>query len=157
MNVDIQKKKGEYLIFQLMDELFAFPTDKTIEIVRTERITFLPKMESFFCGVMNLRGELVPSVDLRLLLGMEWIQSTKETVFVLLEILSEEESYKTAVRVDKVIAVEKIPENLITEAPESGSLVNEKYLTESFIYKDSIVFILSADILFSPQEIGLSQ
>ena len=151
----IEKKPGEYLIFKLMDEYFAFPAEKTLEIVQTKRITFLPKMAPFFCGVLNLRGELIPSVDLRVMLGMESMEDTKDTVFILLNVTHEIENYSAAVRVDRVKTNKKIFENQFLPPPKAGSLISEKYLKGCFVFKDLVILILSPDTLLSTEELKL--
>ncbi|MDY0360132.1 MAG: chemotaxis protein CheW [Desulforegulaceae bacterium] len=146
----------EYLIFQLMDEKFAVLSEKTLEIVQSKRITKLPKMPDFFLGIMNLRGNLFPAVDLRLIFNMPYQEDTKETVFIVVSVNKDEPSYEAAFRVDKVCEVETISNLKIMPYPESGSLIPEKYLFGSFHYKDQVVLILSPDVLFSRQELGLA-
>lgn len=149
------KKFLEFLIFKLMDEYFAFPAEKTLEIVQTKRITILPKMASFFCGVLNLRGELIPSVDLRLMLGMEHVEDTKDTVYVLLGVENEIENYSAAVRVDRVIAVERVFEDELVASPEAGSLVPKRFLDGCFLFDGSMILVLSPDSLLSITELKL--
>lgn len=143
----------EYLIFQLMDEKFAVLSEKILEIVQSKRITKLPKMPDFFLGIMNLRGNLFPAVDLRSFFQMPYEGDTKETVFIVVSVNTEEPSYEVGFRVDKVCEVETISN--IMPYPESGSLIPEKYLLGSFHYKEQVVLILSTDVLFSRKELGL--
>jgi len=150
-----ETQSKEYLIFKLMDEKFAVLSEKVLEIVQSKRVTAFPKMADFFLGIINLRGNLFPAVDLRLIFKMPYLDDTKDTVFVVVSITGEEPVYETAFRVDKVCEVENIFNSDIMPYPESGSLIPEKYLLGSFNYKDQVVFILSPEGLFSREELGL--
>lgn len=150
-----QDQSQEYLIFELMDEKFAVLSSKAHEIVQTKRITKLPRMPGFFLGIMNLRGNLYPAADLRLMFKMPYQNDTKDTVFIVVSVNDEGAEYETALRVDMVCEVESIPESQIMAHPEAGSFVPEKYLAGSFLYKDQVVLILSADDLCSRNELHL--
>lgn len=150
------EQSEEYLIFQLMDEKFAVPSGQILEIVQSRRITRLPKMPDFFLGIMNLRGNLFPAVDLRLIFKMPYLNDTKETVFIVVIINGEEPSYEVGFRVDKVCEVETILSEEIMPYPESGALIPEKYLVGSFRYKEQVVLILSTEALFSREELELT-
>ncbi|MGM0417666.1 MAG: chemotaxis protein CheW [Thermodesulfobacteriota bacterium] len=145
----------EYLIFQLGDIYFAFSAEQSSEIIAAKKITPLPQMPEFFCGVMNLRGDLHPAADLRLKLDMDYLEDTKDTVFILVNVQTGTDVYEAAVRVDKVIDVDTIQENDFTDAdPENLSALTE-FLLGSFLYNDKAVYILNPDTLLSPQELGL--
>lgn len=148
-------QNGEYLVFSLMDELFAFPTLQTIELVKNGKITFLPKMENFFCGVMNLRGDLLPTIDLRLMLNMAYLEDTKDTMFIIAKYIDQSTSYNCALRVDFVDAVVKIDEDREMNPPESGSLIPKKYLKGYFVYRSQAVLILNIAHLISREELKL--
>jgi purine-binding chemotaxis protein CheW len=149
------EKSKEYLIFQLLDEKFAVLSEKALEIVQTTRITKLPKMPSFFLGVMNLRGNLYPAVDLRLILKIPYLETTKDTVFIIVSVNDKDFEYNTALRADRVCDVETVKDLDLMPHPQSGSLVPEKFLSGSFLYNDEVVLILSTDVLCSRKELNL--
>jgi|GEM_PF-5562828 purine-binding chemotaxis protein CheW len=145
----------EYLVFQLGNIYFAFSAEQSSEIITAKRITPLPQMPGFFCGVMNLRGDLHPAADLRLKLNMDYLEDTKDTVFILVNVNTGKDVYEAAVRVDKVIDVAEIEKKDFIDAEVEKLPAASEFLLGSFLYKDKTIYILNPDNLLSPQELGL--
>jgi len=148
------EEAGKFLIFKLMGEYFAFRAEAVNEIVHSPVITPLPKSKVFVSGVINLRGELIPAVDLRSKIGMPFLKDTKDTVYIKIDIIDEENFYSVGVKVDKVVDVEDFDNISEIVVPESGLLIPQRYLSGAFSYNGDVVFVLNENILFSLEEQG---
>src|SRR4051794_20245968 len=81
----IEAKPGQYLTFVLNNRAYGVPIGTVREINRVSDITPVPQTATFVAGVMNLRGKVIPVVNLRLKLGMPQIEHTKETCIIVIE------------------------------------------------------------------------
>ena len=117
---DLREEAGQYLIFSLAREHYGLDILKVREIVAMMDITSVPRMPAFVIGVVNLRGKVVPVMDLRLLLGMPEIQRTPRTCIVVVHAGEVE----TGIVVDRVLEVSNLPADSIEETPCFGANVN---------------------------------
>ena len=79
-----EKQMTSILSFYIKDELFAFDTDSVRNILEMGKITHVPNTKEYFNGVINLHGNIIPVVDLRMIMGLKDINNTKDTVIVVL-------------------------------------------------------------------------
>ena len=117
---DLRADAGQYLIFALAHEHYGLDILKVREIVAMMDITSVPRMPAYVIGVVNLRGKVVPVMDLRLLLGMPEVQRTPRTCIVVVHAAEVE----TGIVVDRVLEVSNLPADCIEETPCFGANVD---------------------------------
>ena len=112
-------KPGQYLTFQLMSEQYGVPIETVREINRVGEITPVPKTPEFMKGVMNLRGKIIPVVDLRVKFGMDSQDYTRDTCIIVID----SDIGQVGMIVDSVKEVADLAQNQIEPPPIMG---NEK-------------------------------
>ncbi len=112
----MQARPGQYLTFMLRKQAYGVPIGTVREINRVTDITPVPQTPHFVAGVMNLRGKVIPVVDLRLKFGMESEGRTKETCIIVIEA----ESGQVGMIVDSVSGVIDLVTTQIEPAPVMG-------------------------------------
>jgi len=117
-------RAGKYLTFVLADETYGLEILKVREIIGLMDITAVPRTPEFVKGVINLRGKVIPVVDLRLKFGLPEAQHTEETCIIVVNVLSVE----MGIVVDKVSEVLDIVTEEIEETPSFGAEVNTDFI-----------------------------
>lgn len=118
------EKKEKYLTFFIEEQLFAIPSSQVVEIIRMQPITYIPKLPSFVIGVINLRGKIVPLIDLRLKFKKSLRDYDDYTSIIVVEI----GDFSVGFIVDRVNDVTDVSKNQICESPKLA-----KDTTNSFI------------------------
>ena len=145
----------QYLTFTLDDELYAVEILRVQEIKGWESATTIPNTPDYIRGVMNLRGTIVPVMDLRLKFGMEAVDYTGTTVVVVLKVHVLDQERIMGVIVDGVSDVFNLRDRALQPPPEFGSsTVNTGYLHGLATVNDNMVIILDVDALMSADETG---
>ncbi len=109
-------RAGKYLTFLLADEVYGLEILKVREIIGLMAITNVPGTPDYVCGVINLRGKVIPVVDLRRKFGMMTAEQTEETCIIVVNV----KGIEMGTVVDKVYEVLDIPEEDIEDAPDLG-------------------------------------
>ena len=117
-------KEGKYLTFALAHEEYGLEILKVREIIGYMDITAVPQTPHHVKGVINLRGQVIPVIDLRAKFGMETTEVTEETCIIVVEIAQDGLEFSTGIVVDHVQEVLDIAGEDIEEAPQFGSSVN---------------------------------
>ena len=112
---------GKYLTFALGHEEFGLEILKVREIIGYMAITAVPKTPAHVKGVINLRGQVIPVIDLRMKFGMNEAEVTEETCIIVVEITQGDRRFQTGIVVDRVKEVLDIEGESIEEAPQFGS------------------------------------
>lgn len=152
-------KPGQYLTFQLNGQAYGVPIGTVREINRVSEITPVPQTPHFVAGVMNLRGKVVPVVNLRLRLAMAQIGYTKETCIIVIE----GDSGQVGMIVDSVNAVIELSQAQIEPTPTMGEDGKMGYvmgmgkLDEQVIVLLEIVQCLSKESLSQGQAVQSAQ
>lgn len=129
---------GKFLSFFLGEEEYAIEILKVQEIIGLMPITPVPKMPSYIRGVLNLRGKIVPVMNLRLRFSLEAVEDTDETCVIVVQ----DGQYLMGVLVDKVSEVADIMGSQIEEVPTFGVETNSDYLAGIGKVKDSVKMIV---------------
>ena len=129
---------GKYLSFFLGDEEYAIEILKVQEIIGLMAITPVPKMPDYIRGVLNLRGKIVPVMNLRSRFGLPEVEDTDETCIIVVQ----EEQYLMGVLVDKVSEVADIADEQIDEVPSFGVTGDSEYLAGIGKVKDTVKMIV---------------
>jgi purine-binding chemotaxis protein CheW len=146
-----------YLTFKLGDEVFAQDVGQVREVLEVPAITKVPHAPDFMCGVINLRGNVVPVVDLRLMLGMSKSQPTIDTCIVVTEVMSEGETMVLGTLVDAVQEVFELEPEQIEPVPRLGMKLRTEFIQGMGKHNEHFLIILDIDKIFSPDELELFQ
>lgn len=147
----------EYLTFKLDGDEFAVDVLKTREIVDLRAVTKVPQCPAFMLGVINLRGSVVPVIDLRLKFGMEKAEATQSTSIVVMDVQLGGETVVVGARVDSVEEVLELNDSQIEPAPRIGTRLNTEFIKGMGKQDDQFLIILDIDRVFSTDELVLVQ
>jgi len=137
---------GKYLTFTLQQESYGIEVLKVREIIRLIAITAVPQMPPYVRGVINLRGKIIPVVDLRLRFGLGSVQNTQQTcIVVVLVKLPEGKTTQMGVIVDGVEEVANIAAADIEETPNFGSQISTSYILGMAKIKGAVKTLLDID------------
>lgn len=144
-------KGGKFLTFFLGQEEYAIEILKVQEIIGLMNITPVPKMPSYIRGVLNLRGKIVPVMNLRTRFGLDKVDDTDETCIIVIQ----DDGYLMGILVDKVSEVVDIETENIEEVPTVGVDDQGKYLAGLGKLQDSVKMIIEVhEVLFDvPQKV----
>ena len=124
----VEKREGKYLTFTLAEEEYGIGILKVKEIIGKMAITTVPQSPGYMKGVINLRGKVIPVVDLRLKFGMEAIGYTDRTCIIVVEIAAENGKMQKGILVDSVSEVLNIKAADIEDTPNFGSRLDTDYI-----------------------------
>jgi purine-binding chemotaxis protein CheW len=147
----------QYLTYKLDDEVFAFDISKVREVLDFPTITKVPRTPEFMRGVINLRGSVVPVVDLRLKFGMTKTEKTVNTCIIITEVLIEGETAILGVLADSVQEVLDIEAGNIEPAPKIGTRIRTDFIRGMGKHNERFIIILDIDQVFSTEELALVQ
>ena len=147
--------QNQYLTFQVGGEKFALAILGIKEIIEYHNLTTVPMMPAFVRGVINLRGRVVPVVDLAARFGRVSSAVTNRTCIVIIEAKAEGEQQDIGVVVDLVNAVVEIPATEIEPAPSFGANIRADFIAGMGKVADRFVIILSMDKVLSLEDLAL--
>ena len=145
-------RAGKYLIFQLANEEFGVRVLKVREIMGLQDITAVPQTPAHIKGVLNLRGKVVPVIDLRLKFGLAAAEYTQRTCIIVTQIQGESSSVLMGVVVDGVSEVLNLTGAEIEDTPDFGEEIAGKYLLGMAKVKGKVKILLDIDRVLSNQE-----
>lgn len=144
----------QYLTFKLGSEVFGIDVAKVREVLDLTTITEIPRTPEFMSGVINLRGSVVPVVDLRLCFQMQKTEKTRNTCIVVVEVLLEDESTVIGALTDSVEEVIDLEPEQIQAAPKIGTQIRTDFLKGMGKRDSQFVMILDIDRVFSAAELA---
>lgn len=144
----------QYLTFKLADEIFAFDVAKVREILELTSITKVPQTPDFMRGVINLRGSVVPVIDLRLNFGMACTEQTVNTCIIVVEVNLNGETVVLGVLADSVQEVVEMEPGLIEPPPQLGTKLNTEFIKGMGKVENNFVMILDIDKVFSSNDLS---
>ena len=144
----------QYLTFKLADEVFAIEVSKVREVLDFTTITKIPRTPDFMTGVINLRGNVVPVVDLRLCFEMSKTEKTVNTCIVVMEMLIEGESTVIGALADSVEEVIDLEPEQIQPAPRMGTQIRTEFIKGMGRRDAQFIMILDIDRVFSVEELS---
>ena len=147
-------RAGKYLTFSLAQEEYGLEILKAREINGYMDITAIPQTPQHVKGVINLRGQVIPVVDLRAKFGMETTEVTDQTCIIVVEITQKDNSFNTGIVVDCVQEVLDIAAEAIEKAPEFGSSVDTDFILGMGKIGDSVKILLDIDAVLGADNLG---
>ncbi|MBW2187831.1 MAG: purine-binding chemotaxis protein CheW [Deltaproteobacteria bacterium] len=160
---DSQGHPTQYLTFLVSNERLGINIDDVNEIIEISNMTRVPMTPDYIRGVINLRGSVVPVIDLSARLGGQASDVGKRSCIVLVEIISADETQSLGMLVDQVDEILEIPAENIQPAPEFGSNIRTEFIQamgrvdEDFIVLLEISRVLSVTELAQLQQVSASQ
>jgi purine-binding chemotaxis protein CheW len=146
-------RAGKYLTFQLAREEFAVQVLKVREIMGIQDITAVPHTPPYVKGVINLRGKVVPVVDLRLKFGLPEMEYTQRTCIIVVQVQFQASALMMGMVVDGVSEVLNLVAADIEDTPEFGSGVVTPYILGMAKSKGKVNTLLDIDQVLSSQEL----
>jgi purine-binding chemotaxis protein CheW len=143
----------QYLTFKLDQELFALDIDKVREVLDFTSITKVPQTPDYMRGVINLRGSVVPVVDLRLKFGMTMAEHTVNTCIIIVEVEMDGEKVVMGAMADAVQEVLDLEPDQIEPPPRIGVKLNTDFIRGMGKHDDQFIIILDIDKVFTISEL----
>ncbi len=144
---------NQFLTFTLDDEHYAIGVAKVREVLEHTKITKLPRTAHFMKGIINLRGQGVPVIDLRLKFGLPETPLTKDTSIIVMEVDSLEGKVVVGALADSVHEVVDIEDSAIEPAPRFGTRLAAEFIRGVGKKDDGFIIILDIDRIFNAEEI----
>lgn len=147
-------KEGKYLTFSLAGEEYGIAILKVKEIIGMMPITPVPQTPDFVKGVINLRGKVIPVIDLRLRFGIEAMDFTERTCIIVVEIEGASGTVMIGIVVDSVSEVLNIRGEDIQDTPSFGTNLNTDYILGMAKTEDGVKILLEIDRVLSSEEMA---
>jgi len=144
---------NSYLSFKLGEEEFAVNAGRVLSILEMIKITEVPQSPSFMKGIINLRGRVLPVIDISMKLGMQPTVFTSNTCIIVMEVEMDNTSARLGVIVDSVQAVLEVEKEKVLDAPKIGSRYKAEFLEGIIQQGDGFVMLFDIDKVFSSMEI----
>jgi len=148
-------RAGKYLTFTLAEEEYGIGILKIKEIIGMMAVTQVPRTPEFVKGVINLRGKVIPVMDLRLRFGVDAMDYTDRTCIIVVEITGNSGTVLTGIVVDSVSEVLNIKAEEIEEAPSFGTSLDTDYILGMAKSKDDVKILLDIDRVLNEEEISM--
>lgn len=127
-STEVSNLAGKYLTFSLASERYGLEILKVQEIIGVPTITRIPKCPDYIKGVINLRGRIIPLVDLRIKFGLEPVPYDEKTCIVVVNIPTDAQVMSIGVIVDTVLEVLNFQGSDIEPAPDYGMQIDAKFI-----------------------------
>jgi purine-binding chemotaxis protein CheW len=147
----------QYLTFKLEDEVFATDIAQVREVLEYSQVTKVPRTPEYMRGVINLRGHVVPVLDLKLRFGMHITEVTVNTCIIIVEIHMGGELTIIGALADSVQEVIDMEPSTIQPAPKIGTKLNTDFIKGMGKRDEKFVIILDIERIFSSEELAAVQ
>jgi Chemotaxis signal transduction protein len=157
--LDINREEiHQYLTFKLADELYAINVANIKEVLGVPRLTRVPRMPAFMCGVINLRGNVIPVLDLKMKFGLGTTEVSDDTSIIVTELGGifddgDEENFTIGIFSDIVQNVVAIEPSMIEPPPKIGVSIDTEFIIGMGRIDDEFVIILNIDKMLSEAEL----
>jgi len=148
--VDYDDLRGKYLTFLIDNQTFGIPIADVVQIVGVQEITAVPDFPSYAKGIINLRGNIIPLIDVRLRFGKEEIPYTERTCVIVTNI----SGHQIGLIVDSVDEVTTISDDQITPPPVVSSDYTNNFITGVGLQEGKIILLLDTQKILGSSEIA---
>ncbi len=148
-------KQGKYLTFSLAGEEYGIGIIQIKEIIGMMTVTSVPQTPEFVKGVINLRGKVIPVIDLRLRFGIESVEYTERTCIIVVEIETKTNTVIIGIVVDSVSEVLNINEQDIEDTPSFGTKLDTNYILGMAKTEGGVKILLDIDCVLTSSEISM--
>jgi purine-binding chemotaxis protein CheW len=157
MNGTAMTATTQYLTFELAEEVFALEISKVREVLDFTTVTKVPQTPDFMLGVINLRGAVVPVVDMRLKFGLEKADTSVNTCIIIVEIEVDGEATVLGAMADSVQEVLDLNPEQIEPPPKIGTRLKTKFIKGMGNKDNRFIIILDIDKVFSVDELAIAR
>jgi purine-binding chemotaxis protein CheW len=149
----------QYLFFALAGDYYCIDASKVREIVDLAEITKIPTSHPCVMGVTNIRGDLIPIVDLRGRFGFEQLEDLRRASFIIVNVTNSEKqkTIPIAMFVDRVVEVVDIDQKDILNSPEFGNKIAKEFVENIIRYQEEYIVSLKIDRVLDVQELSKVQ
>ncbi len=151
----IVEKEGKYLTFSLAGEEYGIGILKVKEIIGMMPITPVPQTPGFVKGVINLRGKVIPVLDLRLKFGMEEMDYGERTTIIVVEVNEQDGIVQIGIVVDSVSEVVSIKAEDVEDTPAFGANLDTDYILGMAKVEGGVKILLEIDKVLNSYELNL--
>jgi purine-binding chemotaxis protein CheW len=144
---------GQLFTFMLSDEIYGIEISKVREVMDYKKITTVPKTPDFMKGVINLRGGVVPVIDLRLKFGMEETEKTVDTCIIIVDIMVDNEQTFIGALADSVKEVITLEPENIEPAPKIGTKLDTDFIKGMGKLNNDFIIVLDIEKIFTTEEL----
>ena len=155
MSIAETQEATQHLTFNLDEEVFAVDISKVREVLEYTAVTKVPQTPEFMKGVINLRGHVVPVVDLRLKFGMQEAEKTVNTCIIIVEVSVDKDTAVLGALADSVQEVHDFEHDQIEPPPKIGTRLKTDFIKGMGKRNDQFIMILDIDKVFSTDELAL--
>jgi purine-binding chemotaxis protein CheW len=145
--------KTKYLVFGISEERYGIPVAKVREVIRHERITPVHEASAFLKGVINLRGKIIPIIDMRAKFGMTELDYTDRTVFIIVDVAGTKDPFQFGIAVDAVHEVVDLDDADHEALPNMGFKLRSSYLLSIAKVGSQMLMLLDMDKILQSQEV----
>lgn len=153
VRIEQKDNSGKYLTFRLMDELYGISVGAILQIIAIPQITPIPKTPAFVKGVINLRGKIIPVIDLRLRFELEQTSYDERTSIIIIRTNVNESEIYIGIIVDTVLEVLDIDNGQIEEKPSFGVKLDTDYILGMAKVKSKVVTLLDIENVLTREEL----
>lgn len=144
---------GKYLTFSLLGEVYGLAILKVQEIIGIMPVTHVPRMPGFVRGVINLRGKIIPVIDLRVRFDLSAPDDTSKTCIIVVQVRQDDHCRTVGVLVDEVAEVVDLKDEQIEPPPSFGTTINTDFLLGLGKLTQKVVMLLDIDRVLGADEI----
>lgn len=145
---EAESQNDKYITFNLGEEIYAINIKFVREIIGIQKITHVPDMPNFIKGVLNLRGSVIPIIDVRIRFGMPTVEYNERTCIIVVTI----EDSEIGLIVDEVAEVLDIPLNHMDSTPKTNKKAKNKYIQGIGKVGDNVIIVLGVANILSEEE-----
>ncbi|MDA3947926.1 MAG: chemotaxis protein CheW [Spirochaeta sp.] len=147
---------NQFLTFTLAEELYAFEVAQVQEVLSEMPLTVIPRMPDYMKGVINIRGKVVPVVDLRTKFGLPETEKTVDTSIIVIDLQTEDAMVTVGCLTDSVQEVLDIAEDSIQPPPALGTSVDARFIRGLGHQDERFIIMLDIDRVFQAEAEGLA-
>ena len=149
------KMSEQFLTFRLGEETFALDIFRVCEVLEFKKVTKVPRTPDFMRGVINLRGKVVPVIDLNLKFDLPQTETTVNTCVIIVEVTRDGESLTLGALADSVREVMELDPSNIEPPPKIGTSLKIEFIKGMGKHNGEFLIILDIDKIFSANELDL--
>jgi len=157
MSIAEKTDASQFLTFRLAEDIFAIDVIMAKEVLDFADVTKVPQTPDYMLGVINLRGSVVPVVDMRLKFGMPETDMTRDSCIIVVEVDVEGEAVTVGALADSVQEVMDIEESQIEPPPRIGTKLNTEFIKGMGNLGEKFVIILDINKVFSADDLDFAR
>jgi purine-binding chemotaxis protein CheW len=153
MSNAVTAQKGQYLTFSLAEEIYGCNVLRVSSVLEYKTVTRVPRMPDYMTGVINLRGEVLPVIDLKKKFALGQTEKTQDTCIIVVEVKMDQEQINLGVLTDNVNEVISLDEGSIEAPPKIGTNLDTSFIQGMGRKDDNFIILLDIDRIFSAEDI----